>query len=120
MSTTTDRRPGPRGGLLFTPETAPWRRRPERREVPDVGWVQVGPAGRRVREIEAWFDRLFHEAPWPARVWQLLARADEQGVDLVSRDAIVALPAGVYRRPEEVAAALSALPPVFAHRSSGR
>ncbi|MEJ2868965.1 hypothetical protein WCD74_14425 [Actinomycetospora sp. OC33-EN08] len=116
-------RPGPRGGLLFTPETAPWGRRPERaslRGVPDAGWVQVGPAGRRAGEIDAWFGHLWTAGAWPARLWQLLSRADGCGVDLVTRDALVALPAGVYLRPEEVAATLSSLPPVFAYRSSPR
>lgn len=116
MDLAPSRRPGPSGTLLFTPETAPWRVPLPRSPRPDDGWVRVGPAGRRVAEIEAGFAGAWRDVAWPARLWHLLVHADEQGVDLVTRAALLDLPAGSYGSPREVAAALAALPPTHARR----
>lgn len=78
--------------------------------------MQVGPAGRRAPEIEAGFAGAWRGVPWPARPWHLLVHADEQGVDLVTRAALLDLPARTYGSPQEVAAALAALPPNHARR----
>ncbi|WP_433800161.1 hypothetical protein [Actinomycetospora sp. CA-084318] len=115
MSSLQDVRPGTRGGVLFSPETAPFPL-PRRAPGPDDGWVRVGPAGRSVREIERGFAASWRDAPWPARPWQVLARADEQGVDLATRAALLVLPARTYRSAAEVAAALADLPPAWARR----
>ncbi|MCD2190149.1 DUF2795 domain-containing protein [Actinomycetospora soli] len=121
MSTPTDRHHGPPGGLLFTPATAPFPlpRRPLPAAPvrgPGPGWVQVGPAGRDVDEIERGFAAAWRDAPWPARPWQILAAADAGGVDLRTRVALLELPARTYRSPREVAAVLARLPPAHARR----
>lgn len=123
MSTPTDRRPGPAGGLLFTPATAPFPL--PRRPAPTgpavvgpagIGWVRVGPAGRSVAEIERGFAAAWRDAPWPARPWQILSTADDRGVDRLTRAALLELPARTYDSPREVAAVLAGLPPVHSRQ----
>jgi hypothetical protein len=109
--TPIDRRPG----LLFTPATAPFPL-PRPTGVPGGGQVRVGPAGRHATEIEAGFAGAWRDCAWPARPWHLLVHADEQGVDLLTRAALLDLPARAYASPAEVAAALAALPPTHARR----
>lgn len=81
----------------------------ERQALP-VHRVQVGPAGRDPAEVRALFAAVYTGAAWPARPWQLLAHVDAQGVDLVTRAAPGAIPARTYAGPDEVSAALAALP----------
>lgn len=119
---TTTRSPlagsAPRPTVLFTPETAPWRV-PAPRPRPDEGRVRVGPAGRDPAQVRALFSAVYAGAPWPARPWQLLAHVDLRGVDLVTRAAIGAIPVRTYAGPDEVTAALAALPPVHRRRRVG-
>ena len=117
MSMTT--RSAPRPTVLFTPETAPWRVPAPRPREPDEVRVQVGPAGRDPAEVRARFAAVYAGAPWPVRPWQLLAHVDAQGVDLVTRAALCALPPRTYTGPDEVSAALAALPPVHRPRRTG-
>ncbi|GAA4835894.1 hypothetical protein GCM10023201_25750 [Actinomycetospora corticicola] len=113
-------RSAPRGDVLFTPETAPWRvPAPRRPQGPDEGPVRVGPGGRDAAEIRDLFSAVYAGAPWPARPWQLLAHADDHGVDLVTRAALRALPSRVYTGPDDVSTALAALPPVHRPRRVG-
>ena len=105
--------------VLFTPENAPWRVPAPRLRPPDEARVRVGPAGRDPAEVRALFSAVYVGAPWPARPWQLLAHVDAQGVDLVTRAALGAIPARTYAGPDEVSAALAALPAVHRRRRVG-
>lgn len=112
------RRPGPPGGILFTPQTAPWRPR---------GAEEPGPAQHHpprsapdrtpepaAEAVSRWCDEL--DVTFPVSSWQLALLVDEFGGDVSTTGAILRLSPGRYHSLAHLLAALPLSAPDRDHR----
>lgn len=106
-------RDGRLDAVFRTPETASWR------STGEPPWGSTGgrstgpfdPGGRRVSSVVRWLGPVLAGAPFPARLWQLLAQADLNGADSHTRRVLTHLAEQSYAGVSEVAEALAAVPP---------